>query len=115
MQWGKAKRDSRLTVDLEQLMQIDGMPARFDCESTVYKFCGKANRRKFGVPMGGFMSPGLAVIALSVVETKMEPGPDLAGEMVCYMDDMFGLYAVHTGSEEEQVSTYFERVAVTPH
>ena len=55
--------------------------ARFDCESTVYKFRGKVimNRRKLGVPMGGFMSPGLAVIALLVVETKIEPGLDLTG------------------------------------
>ena len=113
MQWCKATRDSRLAVDLKQLMQM----ARFDCENTVYKFRGKVNRRKFGVPMGGFMSPGLAVIALSMVETKMEPGPDLTGGMVRYMDDVFGLYAVHTDSEEEQVNKYFERVAVSypPH
>ena len=58
VQWGKANRDSRLTVDLEQLMQM----ARFNCEDTLYKFCGKVNRHKFGVPMGDFMSPGLAVI-----------------------------------------------------
>ena len=59
MQWGKANRDSRLTVDLEQLMQM----ATFDCENTLYmyKFRGKVNRHKFGVPIGGFMSPGLAV------------------------------------------------------
>ena len=56
VQWGKANRDSRLTVDLKQLrlMQM----ARFDCQHTLYKFRGKVNRRKFGVPMGGFMSPG---------------------------------------------------------
>ena len=58
------------------------------------------------------MSPGLAVIALSMVETKMEPGPDLTGGMVRYMDDVFGLYDVHTDSEEEQVNKYFERAAV---
>ena len=69
VQWGKSNRDSRLTVDLQQMMQM----ARFDCEHTLYKFRGKVNRRKFGVPMGGFMSPGLAVITLSMVETKMEP------------------------------------------
>ena len=107
--WEQANRDSRLTIDLEQLMQM----ARFDCENTLYKFRGRVNRRKFGVPMGGFMSPGLAVIALSMVETKMEPGPDLTGGMVRYMDDVFGLYAVHTGSEEEQVNKYFERVALS--
>ena len=109
VQWGKSNRDSRLTVDLEQLMQM----ARFDCENTLYKFQGKANRRKFGVPMGGFMSPGLAVIALSIMETKMEPGPELVGGMVRYMDDVLGLYAVSTGTEEEQSNKYFERVAVS--
>ena len=113
VQWGKANRDSRLTVDLEQLMQM----APFDCEDTLYKFRGRVNYRKFGVPMGGFMSPGLAVIALSMVETKMEPGPDLTGGMVRYMDDVLGLYAVGTRTEEEQVNKYFERVAVSypPH
>ena len=48
-----------------------------------------------------------------MVETKMEHGPDLTGGMVRYMDDVFGLYAVHTDSEEEQVNKYFERVAVS--
>ena len=109
VQWGKANRDSRLTVDLEQLMQM----VRFDCESTLYKFRGKVNRRKFGVPMGGFMSPGLAVIALSMVETNMEPGPDLISGMVRYIDDVLGLYAVCTGTEDEQVNECFERVALS--
>ena len=51
--------------------------AKFDCENTVYKLRGRVNRRKFGVPMGGCMPPGLAVIALSMVDANMEPGPDL--------------------------------------
>ena len=61
MQWGKSNRDSRLNADLEQLMQM----AMFDCEDTLYKFRGKVNRRRFGVPMGGYnvMLPALAVIA----------------------------------------------------
>ena len=37
VQWGKANRDSRLTVDSEQLMQM----VRFDCENTLYKFVGR--------------------------------------------------------------------------
>ena len=41
-----------------------------------------------------------------MVETKMEPGPDLIGGMVRCMDDVLGLCAVHTGSEEEQVNEY---------
>ena len=39
-----------------------------------------------------------------MVETKMEPGPDLTGGAVYYMDNVFGLYAVHTDSEEKQLS-----------
>ena len=35
------------------------------------------------------------------------------GGMVRYMDDVLGLYAVNTGTEEEQVNKYFERVAVS--
>ena len=98
---------------LVQLMQM----ARFDGDNTLYRCRERVNRRKFGVPMGGFMSPGLAVIALSMVEANMEPGPDLTGGMVCYMHDVFGLYAVHTNSEEEQVNKYFARVATSypPH
>ena len=65
------------------------------------------NCRKFGVPMGGYVSPALAVITFSMVETKMEPGHDLIGGVVRYMDDVFGRYAVHTDSEEEQVNGYF--------
>ena len=56
--------------------------------------------------MNGFMSPCLAVIALSMVEANMQPEPDLAGGMARYnvIDDVFGLYAVHTNSEKEQVN-----------
>ena len=54
-----------------------------------------------------------------MVETKMEPGPDLIAigghgmAMVRYMDGVLGLYAVHTGSEEEQVNKHFWRVAMS--
>ena len=43
----------------------------------------------------------------------MEPGPDLIEGVVCYMDDVFGLYAVHTDFEEEQVNGYFAKVATS--
>ena len=49
--WGKASRD----VDFARLIQM----CRFDCADTLYKFCGKVNRRRFGVPMGGYMAPAL--------------------------------------------------------
>ena len=76
--------------------------ARFDCEKPVYKCRGRVNRRKFGVPMRGFMSSGLVVIALSMVDANMEPGPDLTGGLVRYIDDVFGMCAVHTNSEDKQ-------------
>ena len=40
-----------------------------------------------------------------MVETKMEPGPSLIGGVVRYMDDVIGLYAMQTASEEEHVNT----------
>ena len=44
----------------------------------------------------------------------MEPGPDLIGGVVRYMDAVFGLYAVHTDSAEEleHVNGYFARVVI---
>ena len=66
VQYGKATRDSRLTVDLEQLMQM----AIFDCEDTLdlHKCRGMGNRLRFGMPMGGYdiiMSSAVAVITKS--------------------------------------------------
>ena len=40
------------------------------------EFCGQVNRRKFGVPMGGFMSPGLAMLCCAMVELEMGLGPE---------------------------------------
>ena len=48
-----------------------------------------------------------------MVETKMEPGPDLAGGVLRYMNVVFGLCAVHTSSEEEQVNKYFDKVVMS--
>ena len=44
VQWAKANMDSRLTVDLEQVMQM----TTFNCVKTLYKFCGKVNRQVWG-------------------------------------------------------------------
>ena len=59
-------------VDFARLIQM----CRFDCANTLYKFCGQVNRCKFGVPMGGCMSPGLAILCCAMVELEMEPGPE---------------------------------------
>ena len=107
--WGKANRDNRVNVDFARLMQM----CRFDCANTLYKFCGKVNRRKFGVPMGGFMSPALAILCCGMIEFEMEHLGGLVGFVVRYMDDVFGTYAVGTDAEAEQVSKYFGKVAVS--
>ena len=47
------------------------------------------------------------------VETKLEPGPDLIGGVVRYVDTVFGLYAVHSDSDEEHVNGYCSKVATS--
>ena len=74
--WAKANREHRVDVDFARLIKT----CRFDCEITLYKFCGQINRRKFCVPTGGYnvMSPGLATLRCAMVELHnvMEPGPE---------------------------------------
>ena len=57
---------------------------QFDCANALYKFCGKVNRRRFGVPMGGFMSPALAILCCGMIEYEnvMEHLGELVGFMV---------------------------------
>ena len=86
--WGKVNRDIRVNVDVARLMQM----RRFDCASILYKFCGKVNRRRFGVPTGDFMSPALAVPCRGMIEYGVEHFGDLVGFVVRYMDDVFGIY-----------------------
>ena len=102
--WGKANREHSVDADFTSLIQM----CRFDCAHTLYKFCGQVNRRKFGVPMGGFMSPGLAILCCAMVELEMELGPEgLIGTVVSFMDDVFGIYAVGNGAEEQLVREYY--------
>ena len=75
---------------------------------TLYKFCGQVTRRKFGVPMGGFVSPGLAILCCAMVELEMGLGPEgLIGTVVRFMDDVCGIYAVGNGAEEQLVKEYY--------
>ena len=63
VEWGKSNRDCRVNVDVAGLMQM----CKRDCANTLYKFCGRVNRRKFGVPMEGYtiaMLPALAILAM---------------------------------------------------
>ena len=110
VEWGKANRDGRVNVDLQchnmhvsfaRLIQM----CRFDCANTLsntYKFCGKVNRRRFGVPMGGFMSPALAILCYAMIEYSMTHLDELVGFVVQYNDmhDVFGIYAVSNDAEE---------------
>ena len=66
--WGKANREHHADVNSTQLIQM----CRFDCENTLYKFWGQINHRKFGVPMGGYMPPGLDILCCAMVELDME-------------------------------------------
>ena len=78
VEWGKANRDYRVNIDFARLMQM----CRFDCANTLYKFCGKVNRRRFGVPMGGCMAPALAILCCGMVEYGMEHLGELVGFVV---------------------------------
>ena len=80
---------------------------RFDCANTLCKFCGKVNRRRFEVPMGGYMPPALAILRCAMIEYDMEHLGELVGFVVRYMDDAFGIYAVSNDAEEELVREYF--------
>jgi len=84
--WGKPNTNNRMTIDFELLLQL----IEFDCRHTYYKFRGKVNQRKFGLPMGGFMSSFLAILLCSMAELTMGPGPeDVIGGCFRYMDDVF--------------------------
>ena len=91
VQWGNANREYRINVDFARLMHMT--LCRLDCANTLYKFCGKMNCRRFGVPMGGFMSPALAILCCGMIEVEMEHLGGLVGFMVRYnvMDAVFGI------------------------
>ena len=90
VEWGKADRDCRVSVDFARLMQM----CRFDCANTLYKFCGKVNCRRFGVPMGDFLSRALAILCCGMIEYGMEHLGELGGFVVRYMDDVLGIIII---------------------
>ena len=107
--WGMPNADRRVYMDLKILLEL----VEFDCLNTLYKFCGQVNCRKFGVPMGGFMSPHMAVLTLAMFELEMEEPSGLVGGIVRYMDDVFGIYAVQTEEEERTVQDWFKVVGAS--
>ena len=74
---------------------------RFYCANTLYTFYGNVNRRRLGVPTGGFMSPASAILCCRMIEYGMEHLGGLVGFVVRYRDDVFGIYAVSNDAEEE--------------
>ena len=59
------------------------------------------------------MSPGLAILCCAMVELEMGLGPEgLIGTVVRFMDDVFGIYAVGNGAEEQLVREYYGGIAV---
>ena len=53
---GKPSSDNKVFLQFDDLVSLCSL----DCGQTLYSLEGKVNRRRFGVPMGGFMSPQLA-------------------------------------------------------
>ena len=106
---GKPTSDNKVFLSFADLVGLCDL----DCSSTLYSFGGKVNRRKFGVPMGGFMSPQLARLYCSTTELAMERPPgleDMVGFVVRYMDDIFAVYAVREGhpADERVVRDWFK-------
>ena len=59
------------------------------------------------------MSPDLAIMCCAMIEYGMEHLGGLVGFVVRCMHDVFGIYALSNDAEEELVSAYFGRVAVS--
>jgi hypothetical protein len=106
---GAAVNDNRVVIEFEILLDM----CIYDCNHTYYRFRGKVNRRKFGVPMGGFMSPSMAIIMCAMVEILFMDGApdDLVGGVMRYMDDVLGIVAVSTAAEEAAARAWFKRIA----
>ena len=106
---GAALTDYRVTMDFDSLLQM----CAYDCFHCYYYFRGQVNRRKFGVPMGGFMSPAMAIIMCAMVEIQLlAAAPDeMVGGAMRYMDDVLGMIAVSNAAEETAARAWFEKVA----
>lgn len=98
---GKPTSDNKVFLSFDDLVSLCAL----DCGNTLYSLEGRVNRRKFGVPMGGFMSPQLARLYCSTTELGMQRPPglsDMVGFVTRYMDDIFAVYAVRTDQPEDE-------------
>ena len=80
VEWGTANRDYQVNVDFARLMQM----CIIECANALYKlkFCEKVNRCRFGVPMGGYKPPALAILCCGMIEYDMEHLGELVGFVV---------------------------------
>ena len=110
---GKPTSDNQAFLHFDDLVSL----CTLDCGQTLYSLEGGVNRRRFGVPMGGFMSPQLARLYCATTELGMvRPSglSNLVGFETRYMDDIFAVYAVrHDHPEDEQVVRQWFKVIET--
>ena len=110
---GKPSSDNKVFLQFDDLVSLCSL----DCGQTLYSLEGKVNRRRFGVPMGGFMSPQLARLYCATTELGMVRPPGLSslvGFENRYMDDIFAVYAVRLDHpEDEQVVRQWFKVIET--
>ena len=107
VKWGRTSEEGRVEIHLDVLLDL----CKYDCFNTMYVFEGRVNRRKFGVPMGGYMSPAMAILALAMAELVMTDRPDeLIGGNMRYMDDVLSVYAISTLSDAFTVFKWFTTI-----
>lgn len=111
---GRPNADHKVFLSFEGLVDL----CTLDCNNTLYSLGGSVNRRKFGVPMGGYMSPQLARLYCSTTELEMTRPPgleEMVGFEARYMDDVFAVYAVRVDQpeDEETVREWFEIIRVS--
>ena len=109
VRWGRSSDESRVDVELNALLAM----VEYDCYHTYYCSGGGVNRRKFGVPMGGLMSPFLAILTCSIMAEfdAMSCFPaDMIGGCMRYMDDVLGVMAVSNDYEKARARWWFHKV-----
>jgi hypothetical protein len=102
--WGPKLRADMLEITFDQLAAM----VEYDCKHCYYQFDKGVNLRKFGVPMGGMMSPGVAQLmcALCTLLASSKRPAGLIGGVSQYMDDVLSVLAVSTSDEEQRASEW---------
>jgi len=74
--------------------------------------CFRTFRNGMDMPMGGYMSPFLAILLCCLVEMDfMESFPEgMIGGCLRYMDDVLGVMAINSAEDEAQARAWFDKV-----